>query len=385
MSFTGCGSKDATETASEALDSVDAKLSVPAVTQEQATQLVEQINAAVADNDAAALAKLIDVDKFYDRVFQDLPISDAARKGFISGVEQGGGIQMIMKQIVEQSQVGSYRLVRYVEKEGGFRPLYRLSVLDGGHNYHEIVPVEVNGQIRIADIHVMLTGELLSKTLRRSAVQVVAYENRSFVDRLTGAEAEFLKHGKEMQQMAELGKAGDRAGFMALYDKLPDSLQKDRNVLMLRMMVSQSEPTEYTKALVLMEETFPDDPSNDFRAIDRLAMQGDHEGALAAVDRLIVSTKDPFLNSLRANALVSLERFDDASAAAQSAIEAEPDNIDGHWVALGVALKADDFPRVSELLKSLEKNFSIQFGNLNTVPEYAGFVQSDEFAKWKKR
>ncbi len=382
--FTGCGDDAATPT-TVTVDDLNEKSGVIDVNPDQAWELVGQVQNVIKASDANGLYSLLDQDVFYERVFVGLGISDQGKKGFKKGVESSGGLRALMNVIVQQSsQGGSYRFVRMVESEEGLQPLFRLSVPQGGHNYHRLVLTSTESGVRIADLHVMLSGELMSATLRRSAIQLAAHENRSIADRLTGSEADIIKHSSKLQEMGELAKRGDYDGFMQQHNSLPDSLQKDKNVMLLRMMVAQPKPAEYEKALQALEDAFPDDPSNDFRAIDRLAMKQDHDGVLKCVDRLLESTQDPFLHTLRLEPLIALKKNDEAMKACQIALDAEPDNLTVHWAALGAALQMKEFGRVGELLTAVENKFGFELGNLRGVPEYAEFVTSPEYAKWQK-
>ena len=382
--FAGCGDEAATPT-TVTVEDLNAKSGVVKVSPDQAMELVGKVRNLIDANDANGLTALLDQEMFFERVFVGLGLGEQSKKGFRKGVDSSGGLRALMNVIVQQtSQGGSYHFVRMVESKDGPQPLFRLSMPESGHNYHRLVLTSTAAGVRIADLHVMLTGELMSGTLRRSAIHLAAYENRSIADRLTGSEADIIKHSDKLQEMSRLAKLGNYDGFMKEHNSLPDSLQKDKNVMLLRMMVSQQNEAEYEKALQALAEEFPNDPATDFREIDRFALKKDFEGVLKSVDRLIENTQDPFLHTLRLEALIALDRHDEAMKACQIVLDAEPDNLMGYWAAIGTALEVKEFVRVGELLTAVENKFDLAFGDLRTVPEYAEFVNSEAYGEWKK-
>jgi len=58
--------------------------------------------------------------------------------------------------------------------------------------------------------------------------------------------------------------------------------------------------------------------------------------------------------------------------------------LDAYWSLLGFYLMEKDHARTLQTLKTIDSKFSIQFNDLQTLPQYKVFVKSDAFGEWEK-
>jgi hypothetical protein len=354
-----------------------------------AEALVKAVEKTVAHQDVNAFNALIDENRMVDRILAGLDLKQGFRNGFMQGMKEGGGLSSLSNEIIGTVQNGGdYAFVRMVKHEDEVRPLFRLVLPESaGINYHElVVSVDANKQPRIADIHVHLSGEMLSQSIRRLVLPAVAAENAGILARLSGAESEYMKHIEKMKEINTLSKAEKYQEAMALFASLPEAMQKDKTVLLSKLVVAQNvSDTEYSKVIQDLERYFPNDTSRDFRALDLLIIQGKHEELLKTVDRLLQMLQDPYLNTLKVDTLLTLNRIEDARKAISEARAATPDRIDVYWVEVSMQLKAKDHAATAALLDEIGEKFGMTFNDLATVPEYAEFAASEIGKEWISR
>jgi tetratricopeptide (TPR) repeat protein len=258
---------------------------------------------------------------------------------------------------------------------------------EGALNYHDIVLYRApGGEIKAADIYIAATGELMSETLHRSLLQVAAHENRTILQRLSGSQADFIKHLPKVQEFATHTNQKRFAEALAVYRQLPPSLQQEKSMLVLRIAAAQRiGDVEYAAAIDDLLKHHPDDPSAGLFMIDAAFQKGDWAGALSAVDTLDKSIGgDPYLDLPRAN--LALQQGDYAKAKELLA-KLETWNsqlVDAQWISISVALAEGDFDEVVRRLRKVNEELGVELADLSTLPEYAQFVKSPQYAEWMK-
>jgi len=348
--------------------------------------LVKSIETAIAHQDAALLNGLIDEVQMVDRVLAGLDVDQAFRTNFTQGVREGGGLTKLSNEILGAVQRGGdFTFVRMVQKGDELRPLFRLTLpQSGGMNYHELViSVDANKQPRIADIYVYLSGELLSQSIRRLVLPSVAAANAGILAKLTGVESDLIKNIGTIEKINELTSAQKYQEAFDLFGTLPEALQKDKTVLLTKLIVAQNlNDADYINVIRDLERNWPEDAARDFRALDLLSLQEQHSELIKTVDRLIAGIQDPYLNVLKVNSLLALNRVDDARQAVAQAKAVSPNRVDIYWLEVSIALKALDHATTATLLSEIGEKFGMVFDDLTSVHEYAEFVASDIGREW---
>jgi tetratricopeptide (TPR) repeat protein len=143
---------------------------------------------------------------------------------------------------------------------------------------------------------------------------------------------------------------------------------------------------QYEQAIQDFRKFFPDDPALDLVTVDSYDMQKQYGKARAAVDRVDRAVGgDPYLNLLRAQFYFVEKKYDEALQCARKAVAAESDLAPAYWVQVNVSLHKKDFDETTRLLGVLEQDLGIRIGKLTTIPEYADYVKSPQYATWAKR
>ena len=76
-------------------------------------------------------------------------------------------------------------------------------------------------------------------------------------------------------------------------------------------------------------------------------------------------------------------RPDEARLLATQALKAEP-FLAAHWVLVTLTLHNKDYDETLRLLKQIDKGFQMQWNDLATQPDYAGFVASPQYQQWRE-
>jgi hypothetical protein len=320
-----------------------------------------------------------------DRVTNSLgiPTKEEAefRSGVLTGIRSADGFG---GAIVRELQAGgSYQFLRLKEIDGQKSALFRL-IGSSGVNYHEFPLAKVDGRVMATDIYVFLSGERLSETLRRSALPLAQEASKTWLEKLTTTESEYVKHYDRYSTMNDAIRAGRFADALGIYASLPPALRQDKSVLMSRYRAAASVgDQELVEVIEDFRRFHPEDVCLDFLLIDYYIAKKDVDQALASIGRLDDAVGgDPFLDSLRAEVIYSNGQAAEAIALAEKAISGAPELINVYLVMAGLAIKEKDHARTLATLKQIEEKFNFQFNDLSQVPDYADFVRSEQGREW---
>lgn len=361
---------------------------LPAATEAQAEDLVKQLDAAIAHQSAGEVGRLFDQNQLMDQILAGFAVIPEEKDEVVRGLKQVEGVSDLPDKIVAAVRNGGdYRFVRLVQKDGQFRPLYRLTMPeDGGVNYHELV-VEVSAdKPLITNVYLYLSGESLSESVRRVLIPALAAEDASIVGELSGTEAEILKNREVLRQMNGLISQQKFEDAYAKFSELSPELQRERSMLMTRLVISQGlSDAEQEAAVEEMAKQTPGQPCSDFPLFALRKKQARHEDVIQIVDRLQKSINDPYLDLLKVDALLAVGKTDEAREAVVRVKTACPDRSDVYWMEIAVSLKTRSFDETARLLDEVGKTFGLEFRDLSTVPEYSEFISSEQGKAWLKK
>jgi tetratricopeptide (TPR) repeat protein len=338
--------------------------------------------------DGDALDAHIDRDAIYKKCTDGVKVDPDFAAGFKSGFQKGSALDL-GKQLIESfDEESSFTLLRARTVKGVPRALFR-SLSARGLNYLDLeLTKDAKGQVRVVDIYPYVSGEFISETLRRSYLAAAADTNQGLVDRLMGKEQTYIKNLPRLQAIQQAFQAGKHEEVLRLYGQLPASFKNEKMAMLLRLQAAAALSVEgeaYAQAIADYEKALPNDPSVELVSFDGYLLRKDHAGAIRTIDKLDRRVRDPYLSVLRGN--VMLDKGDTAEARRHyvAAITAEPTLLVGHWSLIGLALQEKKYKEVGERLDGLEATGLVRLNDLETVPEYEGFVKSPEYKAWKKR
>jgi hypothetical protein len=197
-------------------------------------------------------------------------------------------------------------------------------------------------------------------------------------------EQAYVKDFPKLTNVTALINQGKMQEALAIIKGMQPETQKMKLFLLIRLRAVQSgDEKEYAAVLEEFRNLYPKDPCLDLLLIDYHTMKKDFPQALESIDRLDKAVGgDPHLNVVRAG--ISEKSGDLAAAArfAGLAMEQEPTLLTAYFTAIGISLKAAKYDETLAGLKALDQKFKMQFNDMKTVLEYAGFVKSPQYPQW---
>lgn len=337
----------------------------------------------------AALAR-IDWDALLDRALRDAG-SDATfeegfRRGFKKSQKEPGRLFPTLVAAVKAG--GSFTFLKVRERGGETRALFRFVREDGGFNYYDcLLAAGKDGRPRVADLHVFLAAEDFSATLRRQYLPIANEYSKGFLEKLLTSESEFVKSIPELDRMGQLQRGGEPAAALAIFRKLPESVRKEKSVLLLRLQAAQEAgEAEHLAAIADFRNFHPEEACIDMLMIDAHAYAKRFDEAIACVERVDAMVEgDPYTDLLRGNLLWQKGDAAGAKRAGAEAIAAEPTLADAYWFLISIAVGEKDYAETARLLTEVERRCRAEIADLRKIDAYKGFVESPEYEKWLRR
>jgi hypothetical protein len=263
------------------------------------------IEAAIQEADTAKFSAFFDMGAMADKALAGVDVNEQFKKGFKQGAANLTGDASLTGQIVNAVRNGgSYTLLRVHKSGDKHSALFRMSA-GGGLNYHDLKFAKgTDGKIKVDDLFVLLTGELMSTTFRQMVLPVAASQNRNLLQKLAQKESDFVTHFPKVQELAQATRTKDFTKAMEIYRSMPKSLQETKAVLIARLTVAtQTQNWDETRATTAdYRRLYPADGTADLLSLDALVLEKKYDEALAAVDRIDkLVGGDPELNKFREN------------------------------------------------------------------------------------
>lgn len=359
------------------------------VSDAEALAFAESVPETVRSGSDAEINALFDWDALLARAVKGVDAHPRLQKQFIEGSKvslNNGAVAASLRLAIENG--GSYSLLRTFRKGSKQRALFRLLDPSTGLNYHDVLlGKDENGTVRILDMYVYLSGEPMSRSMRRMYLNAVSAEPSGLLSRLTGADNEFVKHNREFLKLIQSVHAGEYEEALNIYFGLPEQFRTDKIVMLMYIRAAQNLGDEtYARALDDFRQQHAGDRSVDLISIDAWILKGQYAEAFEGLDRLDEGLgRDPYLDIVRANVHLQSGNYDLARSFAEAAITEDATLLDGYWALVSVSLADRDFAATAKWLTAIQEEFGIEFEDLREVPEYSEFVKSDEFEQWSQQ
>jgi len=255
------------------------------VTKEEAKEFAKQIEISIRKGDATVLDNAIDTKTMVDRM--NLP-ADAKTKGLSSGLKDGMKLGTVIVNTLTGK--GNYDLVKQYEKDNVQHLVFRM-FKDYMINYHDLELINTNGQTKVADVFVYLTGENLSETMRSIYMQMD--------DNATNTASQWLKKIPEMHTLINSSRYDEANN---IFNQIPQDVRSGHAFQLLHLQVATGLGNEeYEKAMNEYNTLFPNDRAIPLLMIDAYVARHDYDKALQSVNELdSMINKDPLLDLYRA-------------------------------------------------------------------------------------
>jgi tetratricopeptide (TPR) repeat protein len=388
----GCGKsgQDLAKKHPEPVESTAAKTGqMP--TEQECREFAARFERAVLEGDIVAFNVAFDYDAMLESATGGIPGVEAYRKPFIQGAKGTitGKTSFGAVLIQQVAAGGSFVFLRTIEKDNQKRALFRLLLPDGGMNYHEWILVrEPTGRVKAIDCYVYLSAELISRAVRRPFLSLVASQSRSVLSKLTSGENEYVKNIQAIGKMVEANNSGNHSQVQSIYDGFPQSLKKEKNILLMRLMAASAsgDDIRHLEAIEDFRKFHPNDPCVTIISIDHHLMNKNYHKALNCIKQIDEAVGgDPHLLFLQGNVHYIKGDLQTARRLLREAIQAEPTLQAPYWSLVEISLDEKDFDETNRLLEQLEQKFQIEFFNFTEIPAYAEYVKSPQYQQWLKK
>ncbi len=318
--------------------------------------LEERLNVA----DAAFFNQHFDLDSIVQQIVDQTPAPDSFSTAFVSGVHERLNVG---DQVSKSLGIGGvYKLLNVdtgatqSEKVAIFR-----LVNEDGLNYHMVnLYATPKGNIRIADIYILMGGMTFSNTLKRIYLtDLAAVLDSSEVSKLPLAEQAFITHIPEID---EVGKWLSKKKFkraLRTIDKLPPILQEDKMVLIMRMNVAfNSKKAAYKKAIQDFKKMYPKDPVVDLMMLDLSFLKQDHKNTLSIIDSIDQKIGgDAYLDVIRGDVYKAMAKSDSAEVKLRRSIAQELDQEEAYWSLLKILQNQERYADMVAIFPQMDSVF----------------------------
>ncbi len=352
----------------------------------QALELGHLIAEQIGNQEFQALDAAYDPSALLDRAIGTTLVSTVVRDCLLTVVPSGDSLHLML--LMGDPPPRGYTLLGVRSREGTPRLVFRV-IRQNGVDYHEFVlGLDEEDRPRVVDMFIASNGELLSESFRSALLpDRVSLQVLNMLLMPTPGDFAVEVEARPLYRLGELFREGKCQEVVDTFDRESAALSKMKRAHLLRITAAgRIDAALHAKAIEEMRKAFPGDPSTDLASHATLSAHGDHDAAIAAIDRLDRAIGgDPYLLLLRARAQLLAGRPDEAQASAARAVEAEPTIHDGWWTYVTVALHRKDFAATAHGLKEAERLLGAVFDDLTDDPAFAEFIQSPDYAAWKRR
>lgn len=352
----------------------------------QYESVAREIERGMKERDATPLNERLDWDVLFAEATQGFDHAPELRQGFVTNLFTPGnwGADIIR----DMGSTGSYRFLRVREVEGEPRIVFRLVHSDGRPDYHEYVPVvEADGKIKFVDVYVHSYGEMLSRTLRRAVIPILTLTHRSILARIFGRPDEYIDNCDKIVEISRLASANtpeQDATAVDIYNQLPPSVQQDKNLLITRLRIAETQRGQtYRRTVNQIEKDLADDPAADVLLLrHRLTSndQGELQPSLRRMDESVGG--DPYLKVIQGN----LQLLDDNMLVAKllyrEALNEDPALRYAYEALIVASLRENEFGETARLLREFELKTGIRLDDLKGSPQYEDFIKTREYREW---
>ena len=339
----------------------------------------KQFQERLAERDYDSIMKeLVDNESVAEFVSSGIGSPEYA-KGFKRGSMQN--MRLLLEKI--SGEESFYRFQRVVPTEFGPGALMRFVDANMAVNYH-IWRFQKNDNNKVIglDFYIFASGESVCDSIRRVGVLSAPKVNDSLLGRLMGRDARISRNQELLSQYINAVQT-DARKTLDLYWKLPQDFQKEKFVLLSRIIASQKiGDDEYQRALEDMRRFYPKDPINDLMILDLLFLKKEFDKYFKAVENLEkIVGPDAHLQILRYGVLSEQKKLDEAEAALKKAMQLEPDYENVLWTLAALYVEKDEIKNAVDILRKLAKDFDYIEFDYKGVPGYEKLQESKLLAE----
>ncbi|MFY0631632.1 MAG: hypothetical protein JXR05_14750 [Flavobacteriaceae bacterium] len=301
-------------------------------------------------------------------------------RGFRDSFDYG---KIIIREVGEE---GTYDFFKsYVDEEQKYHLVFRLYVEDG-LNYHDYKLDVTNGEPRIVDFYVYLTGENFSQTLRTIYKTAMSANKKNFFG---GTTNKFASDLKKISAIKKLRIQGDFERADKIYRTISAESKKNKTFKLIGIIIAGSlnDESRMSKMISDYEKSFPNDPSLYLVSIDGAFVNEEYDRALNLVNKLDEAIGgDDFLNYFRANLYYAKQDLKKAIEYVEIFTSDYSGFMDGYDTALTLYIENGNNKKAIETLDLFVTKFELSKRDLidSMKENFPNFSKQKMFINWTK-
>ncbi|PQJ78209.1 tetratricopeptide repeat protein [Polaribacter porphyrae] len=336
-------------------------------------------------------ADIKEINKLYDiKTFMNLFLMKSTKKrihefnaGFFASFSRNYNFGEMLVQ--QKSEGSSYNLVRtYQDENKDFHLLFRH--YGGGLNYHDFLVKMINGEPKIIDMYIYMSGENLSDTYRAHYKNLLQKSNLLSKD-LVGTT--LFKDFNKLNKIKSLNIKGQFKKAHKLYQTVSYNSRQNKSFKLVNLLICSNLTEElYKESIKDYEERFPNDPSLYLISLDGLILRKEFDKCLIYIDKLEeLLGGDPFLNFLRGNIYYFKKDYDNALGKFAIMNLEYPEFFDAYDSALGIYIERKQYKKALEILDLYITDFKMDKNELKLNMKNASpdFIKTKEYRNWASK
>lgn len=303
-----------------------------AITPEEATLWGKRLEKHLLEGDASFFLRAMDWSAWTDRILKDIPEKRAEgtykRAELYQSLSLSGGIAKTVAEKVRRG--GAYHFLRLLSNGKNPQLLFRLIDPEGGVDYHTLfLHRGKDGLLCVEEIYLYHFGETFTNALRRTLFpELYVGGVNSYGAMMSDVVSILFRENIDLiQKMYTAFGQQEFRKTLDYYEALPEELQRNKSIQILRLQAAQQlhDPSLYAFVLTDLRNRMPGDACVDFLSLDYFFQQKQYGEALKCLDRIDrILGKDPYLNVYRCHALLALKKPQEAQKLYENAVQEDP-------------------------------------------------------------
>ncbi len=362
----------------------------PPLTEAKCLAVAQLIDKLIEEEAQLEIGKLTDWQLFLNNTMQGIPATNRGRlayqKRFLESKKADAGLLDRLTSVVENN--GAYSFLRVNKTESQWQLVYRLMYENENFNYMLVIlEPDDQGEAKIVDYFLWTVGNYFSEVMRPYPIAVAVKADPGFAKTLNQEDLLRVRYDKDVKQFTRDSINGNKEKAREAYERLPEELQNQNALLMVRLSAAQAENLE-DETIATLQKMLDLHPNEGWVSLMEYSIhlrKGETDEALKCLDRVDAAIgEDDYLNFYRAQIYLLKNDYEKANAFCDLAAAAEDDLMAPCWLKLSIALTADDHKGTLSALKYIDEVSDVDWDDLTTSPDYAEFVKSDQFPLWKE-
>ncbi|WP_299679084.1 lipopolysaccharide assembly protein LapB [uncultured Tenacibaculum sp.] len=352
---------------------------------EELENLGKKIEETLANGNTEFINSIYDVKEMGDRFLLKKTKSKKIKsfnKSFYSGFSSSFDFGALIKSEIEND--ATYQFLKLIEEDGDHYLLFRL--YGQGVNYHKHLLKKDNGNYKIIDTYIYITGEYLSDTFK--SIYMGALLSQGILSN-SSTNKSIMSDLMKMNEIKVFLNRGEVDKAKKAYESISSS-SKEKKIFKLTgiRLAGEVSNEAYTKAITDYEKSFPNDISLYLISMDKLILNEKYDETIVVLDKLNAALNgDPFLDYMKGNVYLLKKDLEKAETLFKKVTNIYPDFMDAYDSLLSIYIEKDNLKEAISILDTFVKDFELPKEILfETLKQnYPEFSKKEEVINWSNQ